>query len=101
MQLNIQHFKRDGIDAGTTNAKSMQVALNQMLTTVVMPSIHQQLKGVKIVGVQTSKSIVCGKGAETFVLQIQATNIDGVAAQSLPSPICFNDTLDLNNLVPK
>jgi MFS family permease len=101
MQLNIQHFKRDGIDAGTTNAKSMQVALNQMLTTVVMPSIHQQLKGVKIVGVQTSKSIVCGKGAETFVLQIQATNIDGVAAQSLPSPICFNDTLDLNNLIPK
>jgi hypothetical protein len=101
MQLNIQHLKRDGIDAGTANAKIMQGALNQMLLTAVMPSIHQQLKGVTIIGVHTSKSVVCGKGAETFVLQIRATTIDGVSAQSLPSPICFNDTLDLNNLLPK
>lgn len=101
MQLNIQHLKRDGIDAGTVNARGMQSALNKMLITSVMPTIHQQLQGVKIIGVQTSKSIVCGKGAETFVLQIQATVIDGVSARSLPSPICFNDTLDLNNLLPK
>jgi MFS family permease len=101
MQLNVQHLKRDNIDAGPITAKSMQTALNQMLVTSVMPTIHQQLKGVKIVGVHTSKSIACGKGAETFVLQIQATIIAGISAQSLPSPICFNDTLDLSNILAK
>ncbi len=101
MQLHVQQLKRDGIDAGASTANSMQTALNQMLITSIMPAIHQQLKGVKIVGVHTSKSIACGKGAETFVLQIQATIIAGISAKSLPSPICFNDTLDLNNILAK
>ncbi|GLV58305.1 hypothetical protein KDH_51380 [Dictyobacter sp. S3.2.2.5] len=99
MQLAVQHVRRDGIDAGTTTATTMQKALNQLLIATVMPTIHQQLKDVKIVSVHTSKSMICSKGAITFVLQIEATTIQGIPAQSLPSPICFNDTLDFKTLL--
>ncbi|GCE26684.1 hypothetical protein KDA_21680 [Dictyobacter alpinus] len=99
MQLAIQHVKRDSIDAGPAVAQGMQTALNQMLIADVMPAIHQQLKDVKILSIHTSKNIVCSKGAITFVLQIEATTIQGISAQSLPSPICFNTTLDFKNLL--
>ncbi|GHO86677.1 MFS transporter [Dictyobacter formicarum] len=101
MQLTVQHVRRDGIDAGPAAAQTMQKALNQLLIATVMPAIHQQLKDVKIVSIHTSKNIICSKGAITFVLQIEATTIQGIAAQSLPSPICFNDTLDFKTLLHK
>ncbi|GER88007.1 hypothetical protein KDW_21690 [Dictyobacter vulcani] len=101
MQLAIQRVKRDGLDAGPTVAQGMQTALNQMLLVDVMPAIHQQLKDIKIISIHTSKHIVCSKGAIEFVLQIEATTIQGISAQSLPSPICFNTTLDFKKLFHK
>ncbi|GCE19006.1 hypothetical protein [Dictyobacter kobayashii] len=101
MQLTVQHVRRDGIDAGPATAQTMQTALNQLLIAEVMPAIHQQLKEVKIVAIHTSKRIICSKGAITFVLQIEATTIQGIPAQSLPSPICFNDTLNFKNILHK
>jgi MFS family permease len=100
LQLNVQHVRRDGIDAGPAAAASMQVAMNQMLTSSVMPALHDNLKNVKLISVHTSKNIACGKGAVMFVLQIEAPAIQGIAAQPTPIPLCFSEPIDLNKLLP-
>ncbi|HEX7735770.1 MAG TPA: MFS transporter [Ktedonobacteraceae bacterium] len=99
LQLTVIHLKRDGLDAGTAAAASMQSALNQMILKSVMPALHGQLKGAKLVSVHTSSTIGCGQGQEMFVLLIQAPPIQGIAAQPTPSALCFTQPVDLNKLL--
>ncbi|HYX49718.1 MAG TPA: MFS transporter, partial [Ktedonobacteraceae bacterium] len=47
--LHILHLKRDGLDAGPTAAARMEQALNQLLLSSLMPSLHQQLKNAQII----------------------------------------------------
>ncbi|MGZ3625638.1 MAG: MFS transporter [Ktedonobacteraceae bacterium] len=98
--LHVLHLKRDGIDAGPTAAARMEQALNQLLLSSLMPSLHNQLKNAQIISVHTSTSIVCGKGTEMLVLLIKAPPIDGVAAQPTPTALCFKGPIDLNKLFP-
>lgn len=100
IQLHILHLKRDGVDAGATAATSMETALNQLLVGTLMPALHSQLQGVKLISVHTSTTISCGKGAEMVVLLIQAPPIQGIAAQPIPVPFCFKGSIDLNKLFP-
>jgi len=98
--LHVLHLKRDGLDAGPTAAARMEQALNQLLLSSLMPSLHNQLKNAQIISVHTSTSIVCGKGTEMLVLLIKAPPIDGVAAQPTPTALCFKGPIDLNKLFP-
>lgn len=100
IQLQVLHMKRDGIDAGPAAAANMQKALNQLLITSLMPSLRSQLKNVKLVSIHTSKTIVCGGGAELLVLLIQAPPIQGIAARPTPIPLCFKGPIDINKLLP-
>ncbi len=100
LQIQVAHLKRDGKDAGSAAATSMQSALNQLLVSSVMPSLRGQLKGVKLISAHTSSTISCGKGAEMLVLLIQAPPIQGIAAQSTPMSFCFSGPIDLNKLMP-
>jgi MFS family permease len=98
--LHVLHLKRDGLDAGPTAAARMEQALNQLLLSSLMPSLHNQLKNAQIISVHTSTSIVCGKGTEMLVLLIKAPPIEGVAAQPTPSALCFKGPIDINKLFP-
>jgi len=100
IQLHVLHLKRDGIDAGPTSAASMGQAVNQLLLSSLMPALHGQLKGVKLVSVHTSTAIGCARATEMFVLLIQAPPIQGIAAQPTPVPFCFKGPVDLNKLLP-
>ncbi|HZT99380.1 MAG TPA: MFS transporter [Ktedonobacteraceae bacterium] len=100
LHLHVLHLLRDGKDAGPTAAGQMEIALNQVLQTSVMPSLRGQLKGVKLISVHTSQTIACGKGAEMLVLLVQAPPIEGIAAQLTPVPFCFSGPIDLNKLLP-
>jgi MFS family permease len=98
--LHVLHLKRDGLDAGPTAAARMEQALNQLLLSSVMPSLHNQLKNAQIISVHTSTSIVCGSGTEMLVLLIKAPPIEGVAAQPTPTALCFKGPIDINKLFP-
>jgi MFS family permease len=98
--LHVLHLKRDGLDAGPTAAAHMEQALNQLLLDSLMPSLHNQLKNAQIISVHTSTSIVCGKGTEMLVLLIKAPPIEGVAAQPIPTALCFKGPIDINKLFP-
>jgi MFS family permease len=100
IQLRVLHLKRDGIDAGSAAAASMENALNQLLISSVMPSLHGILKTAKLVAVGTSSTIVCGKGIEMLTILIQAPPIPGLPAQPVPSALCFKGPVDLNKLLP-
>ena len=100
LQLQVQRLLRDGNDAGPAAAASMQSAMNEMITSSVMPALRGQLKGVKLVSVHTSTAIGCGKGTEMLVLLIQAPPIQGIAAQPTPASFCFTGPIDLNKLLP-
>lgn len=100
LHVRVLHLKRDGQDAGSAAAASMESALNQLLLTSVMPALHGQLKGVKLVSVHTSTAIGCGQGTEMLVLLVQAPPIQGVAAQPTPTSFCFKGPVDLNKLMP-
>lgn len=100
LQLKVLHVKRDGIDAGPSVAASMQDALNRLVLATVMPALRSQLQNAKLVSVQTSSTVACGGGAEMLVLLIQAPPIQGIAAQSTPSALCFTKPVDLNHLLP-
>ncbi len=99
LHLQVVHLKRDGQDAGSTAATQMQNALNQLLQSAVMPALHGQLKGVKLISAHTSSTLACGKGAEMLVLLVQAPPIQGIAAQPTPVPFCINGAQDLNKLL--
>ncbi len=99
IQLTVVHLKRDGQDAGPAAAVSMQGALNELVLSTIMPALHSQLKGAKLVSVHTSTAIGCGKGQEMLVLLIQAPPIQGIAAQPTPSAFCFTQPVDLNKLL--
>jgi MFS family permease len=99
LQLTITHLKRDGLDAGTTSAASMQSALNQLVLATVMPALRGQLQGAKLISVHTSSTLACGKGQEMLVLLIQAPPIQGIAAQPTPSALCFTRPVDLSKLL--
>ena len=100
IQIHVLHLKRDGIDAGPAAAASMGKAVNELLISSLMPALHGQFKGVKLISVHTSKSIGCANGTEMFVLLIQAPPIQGIAAQPTPVPFCFKGPIDLNKLLP-
>ncbi|HVU67670.1 MAG TPA: MFS transporter [Ktedonobacteraceae bacterium] len=100
IQLTVRHLKRDGQDAGSAAAASMQSALNQMMLKAVMPALRGQLQGAKLISVHTSTALACGKGQEMLVLLIQAPPIQGIAAQPTPSALCFTKPVDLNKLLP-
>ncbi|HXR64408.1 MAG TPA: MFS transporter [Ktedonobacteraceae bacterium] len=99
LQLTVTHLKRDGLDAGPTAAASMQDALNQMLLKAVMPALHSQLQGAKLISVHTSSTIARGQRQEMLVLLIQAPPIQGIAAQPTPSALCFLKPVDLTKLL--
>jgi hypothetical protein len=71
IQMHVLALKRDGQDAGSAAAARMQTALNQLLLSLLMPSLHNQLKGMKIVSIQTSSALCCGVKTEMLVLVIQ------------------------------
>ncbi len=98
--LHVLHLKRDGLDAGPTAAAHMEQALNQLVLSSLMPSLHSQLKNAQIISVHTSTSIVCGSGTEMLVLLIKAPPIEGVAAQPTPTALCFKGPIDINKLFP-
>ncbi len=100
IQLHVLHLKRDGIDAGPAAAASMESALNQLILSSVMPSLHNILKTAKLVAVHTSSTVVCGKGIEMLTLLIQAPPIPGLPAQPVPSALCFKGPVDINKLLP-
>ena len=100
IQLHVLHLKRDGLDAGPTAAASMETALNQLLISSVMPSLHNILKTAKLVAVGTSTTIVCGKDIEMLTILIQAPPIPGLPAQPVPSALCFKGPVDINKLLP-
>ncbi len=100
LQLRIQRLLRDGNDAGPDAAMSMQTAINQMLISSVMPALHGQLKGAKLISAHTSSTISCGKNVEMLVLLIQAPAIQGIAAQPKPASFCFTGPINLNKLLP-
>ena len=100
IQLHVLRLKRDGIDVGTGAAASMEKALNELMISSVMPALHGQFKGVKLISVHTSTSIGCARATEMFVLLIQAPPIEGIAAQPTPVPFCFKGPVDLKKLLP-
>jgi MFS family permease len=100
LQLRIQRLLRDGNDAGPNAAMSMQTAINQLLTSSVMPALRAQLKGAKLISAHTSSTISCGKNVEMLVLLIQAPPIQGIAAQPKPASFCFTGPINLNKLLP-
>ncbi len=100
LSMSISHLKRDGIDSGPNAAAQMQVAINQLLVSAVMPALRGQLKSAQLVSAHTSSTIACGKGTELLVLLIKAPPIQGIAAQSTPISFCFKGPIDLNKLFP-
>ena len=100
LQLHVMHLKRDGLDAGPAAAHNMQQALNQLLISSVMPSLHNTLKSAKLIAVHTSSSVGCGGGAELLTLLIQAPPIQGIAAQPTPTVFCFKGPIDITKLLP-
>lgn len=71
IQMRVLSFKRDGLDAGSAAATRMQTTLNQLLLSLLMPSLHSQLKGMKIVSLHTSQPLCCEVKNEMLVLVIQ------------------------------
>ena len=100
IQLHVLHLKRDGIDGGPAAAASMEKALNQLLISSVMPSLHTILKTARLVAVHTTSTVVCGMGIEMLTLLIQAPPIQGLPAQPKPSALCFKGPIDINKLLP-
>ena len=100
IQLHVLRLKRDGIDAGSAAAASMEQALNQLLISSVMPSLRNILKTAKLVAVHTSSAVVCGMGVEMLTILIQAPPIPGLPAQPVPSALCFKGPIDINKLLP-
>ena len=100
LQLHILRLKRDGLDAGSAAAASMQSAINQLIGSSIMPTLRGELKGVKLISAHTSSTISCGKNVEMFVLLIQAPPIQGIAGQLTPVPFCFKGTIDPRKLLP-
>ncbi|HET9919455.1 MAG TPA: MFS transporter, partial [Ktedonobacteraceae bacterium] len=100
LQMHVQHLKRDGLDAGSAAAANMQTAVNQLLISSLMPTLRNQLKGVKLISAHTSSTLACGQNIEMLVLLIQAPPIQGIAAQPTPVPFCFKGTVDPNKLFP-
>ncbi len=100
IQLAVHHLKRDGIDAGPAAAASMQQALNHLLISQLMPSLHGQLKGVQLLSVTTSNAAGCGSNTEMLVLLVKAPPIQGIAAQPTPTPFCLKGPITINKLLP-
>jgi hypothetical protein len=71
IQMRVLALKRDGLNAGSAAATRMQTALNQLLISLLMPGLHNQLKGMKIVSIHTSQPFCCGIKTEMLVLVIQ------------------------------
>ncbi|HLX57619.1 MAG TPA: hypothetical protein VKR83_11395, partial [Ktedonobacteraceae bacterium] len=100
IQLHVLHLKRDGLDAGPAAAASMGQALNQLLISSLMPSLHNILKTAKLIAVHTSSTVVCGEGVEMLTILIQAPPIQGLAAQPTATALCFKGPIDINKLLP-
>jgi len=99
LHLEVHQLKRDGIAADGGTTANMQNALNQMLASTVMSTLHNQFKGTKLTSVYTSTTVTCAQKTEMFVLEIEAPAITGVAAQPTPVPFCFNGPVDMKKLL--
>ena len=100
IQLQVLHLKRDGLDAGQVAAHHMQDALNQLLTSSVMPALRATLKTARLMAVHTSSSVACGAGLEMLTLLIMAPPIQGIPAQPTPVALCFKGPINFNKLLP-
>ncbi len=100
IQITVTHLKRDGLDAGAVAAGNMQVAINQLIVSSIMPALRGELKNVKLISIRTSSTIRCGMHTEMLVLLIQAPPIQGIAAQPIPVSFCFKGPIDINKLLP-
>lgn len=99
LQITVTHVKRDGIDAGTAVATSMQAAINQLINSSITPALHNKLKGVTLISAHTSQTLGCNRGVEMFVLQVDAASLQGLGSQSSLSLFCFTGPIDLNKLL--
>lgn len=97
LALTVQHLKRDGLDADSTATTTMQDALNHLLLATVMPAIHNQLKGARLVSVHTSSTVGCGNHAEVLVFLIAFPPTKGLAQSTLTN-LCFTQPVDLKQL---
>ncbi|HEY1350412.1 MAG TPA: MFS transporter [Ktedonobacteraceae bacterium] len=98
IHLRVIHLKRDGLDAGPAAAIQMQNALNQLVLATVMPALHNQLQKAKLLAIHTRTIAGCGNGTQLLVLSILAPPIQGIAAQSTPTVLCFIKPIDLHKL---
>jgi EmrB/QacA subfamily drug resistance transporter len=101
LHITVQQLKRDGVVADGNTTVSMQNALNQMLVSTVMSTLHNQFKGTKLISVHTSTTIACAQQIEMIVLQVEAPAVAGVTAQPTPVPFCFKGPIDLKKLLPQ
>jgi len=101
LQITILQLKRDGVVADGNTTASVQNALNQMLVSTVMSTLHSQFQGTKLISVHTSTTIVCAQETEMFVLQVESPAVAGIAAQPTPVPFCFKGPIDLRKLLPQ
>jgi MFS family permease len=101
LQLTVQQLKRDGIVADANTTATMQSALNQMLISTVMSTLHNEFKGTTLVAVSTSTTIACAQKTEMFVLEVESGATTGVTSQSAPIPFCFKGSVDLTKLLPQ
>ncbi len=100
IHLHVYRLLRDGQDAGPQAATNMEVALNQMLLQSMMPALHNQLKGAKILSVHTSDAVQCGKGTEMLTITLKSA-AQVVSNDTKPLQLCFKGPLDLNKLLPQ
>jgi EmrB/QacA subfamily drug resistance transporter len=101
LHITVRQLKRDGVVADGNTTVSMQNALNQMLVSTVMSTLHSQFKGTKLTSVHTSTTIACAQQTEMIVLQVESPAVAGVAAQPTPVPFCFKGPIDLKKLLPQ
>jgi MFS family permease len=103
IQLQVLHLKRDGRDAGPGPAATMQSALNHLLQATLMPMLHRQLKGVRLLALSTSNSTGCGSGEMMAVLKLlvpapQGSSATGQTPTSTRT-LCLNDTATLKQFL--
>lgn len=99
LRLTLTQVKRDGIVAGPTETAAMQKAVDQMVTSVVTPTLDNMLKSARLISVSTSSTPGCGGGAEMLTLLIKTPPVNGIAAQPTPIALCITQPSDLNKIL--
>jgi MFS family permease len=97
LQLTVQQFKRDGQVADANSTANMQNALSDMLASTVTSTLHNQLKGTKLISVHTSTTVSCAQKTEMLVIQVQASAGTNLSTQAF----CLKGPVDLKKLFPQ